>query len=108
MHIKQGDMVVVITGKDKGKKGKVLSVDTKKQRVYVEGANMVTKHQKPNPRMQTGGIVEQEASIHVSNVMIWDEKAKAPSRIRTTREQGKKDKKVVKHRVAVKSGAMLD
>ncbi len=108
MHIKQGDTVMVITGKDKGKKGKVLSVDNKKERVYVEGVNMVTKHQKPNPRMQTGGIIQQEAGIHVSNLMIWDEKSKAPSRIRTIRKQGKKDKKVMKYRVAVKSGEVLD
>ncbi len=108
MQIKQGDTVVIITGKDKGKKGKVLSVDNKKERVFVEGVNMVTKHQKPNPRMQTGGIIQQEAGIHVSNVMIWDEKAKAPTRIRTTRKQGKKDKKLKKYRVAVKSGELLD
>ncbi|PID79298.1 MAG: 50S ribosomal protein L24 [Clostridiales bacterium] len=80
MHIKQGDTVVVITGKDKG----------------------------PNPRMQTGGIVQQEASVHVSNVMIWDEKSKAPSRIRTVRKQEKKDRKPMKYRVAVKSGAVID
>ncbi len=108
MHIKQGDTVMVITGKDKGKKGKVLSVDYKKNRVFVEGVNMVTKHQKPNPRMQTGGIIQQEAGIHVSNVMVWDEKSKAPSRIRTIRKQDKKDKKVMKYRVAVKSGEIFD
>ncbi len=108
MQIKQGDTVVIITGKDKGKKGKVLSVDNKKERVFVEGVNMVTKHQKPNPRMQTGGIIQQEAGIHVSNVMIWDEKSKAPTRIRTTRKQGKKDNKMKKYRVAVKSGELLD
>lgn len=108
MHVKKGDTVVVITGKDKGKKGKVLGVSNKTDRVVVEGINMVTKHQKPNPRMQTGGIVHQEAPIHVSNVMVWDEKSKAPSRIRTARKQDKNDRKPKKYRVAVKSGEILD
>lgn len=108
MNIKKDDTVVVITGADKGKKGKVLSVNKETNRVWVEGVNMVTKHQKPNPRMQTGGIIQQESSIHVSNVMLWDEKSGAPSRVRTVREQRKNDKKTKKYRVAVKSGEILD
>ncbi len=75
MHVKKGDTVVVITGKDKGKKGKVLQVFLKTQRVIVEGVNMMTKHQKPNAKVQQGGIIHQEASIHVSNVMPFDAKA---------------------------------
>ncbi len=108
MNIKKGDTVVVITGADKGKKGKVLGVDRAKNRVWVEGVAMQTKHQKPSPRMQQGGIIEQEGSIHASNVMLWDDKSKAPSRIRTVREQRKNDKKPKKYRVAVKSGEILD
>ncbi len=108
MHVKKGDTVVVITGKDKGKKGKVLNVNPKTNRVVVEGINMVTKHQKPNPRMQTGGIIEKEAALHASNVMVWDEKSKSGSRVRYERKQGKKDRKVKKYRVAVKSGDTLD
>jgi len=63
---------------------------------------MVTKHQKPNPRMQTGGIFQKEAPIHVSNVMIWDEKAKSGSRVCHTVDNGKKV------RVAIKSGEVID
>ncbi|KAB3528880.1 50S ribosomal protein L24 [Alkaliphilus serpentinus] len=75
MRIKKGDTVVVITGKDKGKKGKVLQVMPKKERVIVEGVNMMSKHQKPTQQMQQGGIIHREAPIHVSNVMVFDKKA---------------------------------
>ncbi|SHH45509.1 large subunit ribosomal protein L24 [Tepidibacter thalassicus DSM 15285] len=75
MRVKKGDTVVVIAGKDKGKKGKVLKVFPKTQRVIVEGVNMVTKHQKPNAKVQQGGIIHQEAAIHISNVMPFDAKA---------------------------------
>lgn len=81
MHVKKGDTVVVITGKDKGKKGKVLQVLPKKNRVIVEGVNMITKHQKPNQQMQQGGIINQEAAIHSSNVMLWDKKANQGVRV---------------------------
>lgn len=67
--IKKDDLVQVITGKDKGKKGKVLSVDTKNHRVLVEGVNMVSKHSKPSMTNQQGGIIEKEAPIDISNVM---------------------------------------
>ena len=69
LKIKKGDMVKVIAGKDKDKEGKVIAVDHKKSRVVVEGINMVTKHTKPSMRNQQGGIVHQEAPIHISNVM---------------------------------------
>ncbi|MCM1158425.1 MAG: 50S ribosomal protein L24 [Bacteroidales bacterium] len=67
--IKKDDLVQVITGKDKGKTGKVLSVDTKNNRVLVEGVNMVSKHSKPSMTNQQGGIIEKEAPIDISNVM---------------------------------------
>jgi large subunit ribosomal protein L24 len=67
--IKKDDLVQVITGKDKGKSGKVLSVDTKNNRVLVEGVNMVSKHSKPSMTNQQGGIIEKEAPIDISNVM---------------------------------------
>ena len=72
-HIKRNDQVVVIAGKDKGKKGRVLRVIIDKQRVLVEGVGMVKKHMKPNPQRNTqGGILTQEAPIHISNVMLLD------------------------------------
>ena len=72
MHkIKKGDLVKVITGKDKDKTGKVLSVNVKKNTVLVEGCNMVTKHTKPSQTNQNGGIVHQEAPIDISNVMLF-------------------------------------
>ena len=71
MHkIKKGDLVKVITGKDKDKTGKVLSVNVKKNTVLVEGCNMVTKHTKPSAANQQGGIVTKEAPLHISNVML--------------------------------------
>ena len=69
LKIKKGDTVKVITGKDKEKEGKVLSVNVKKNTVIVEGVNMVTKHQKPSAQNQQGGIVTKEAPIDISNVM---------------------------------------
>lgn len=103
MHIKKGDTVIVISGKDKGKKGKVLRAMPKENRVIVEGVNMITKHQKPNAKVQQGGIVHQEGPIHVSNVMFWDAKAKAPTRIGYKfLEDGKKV------RVSKKTGETLD
>ena len=69
LKIKKGDTVRVIAGKDKGKEGKVLSVDVKKNRVIVEGVNIVTKHVKPRKAGEAGGRIQQEAPIHVSNVL---------------------------------------
>lgn len=91
MHVKKGDMVVVISGKDKGKKGKVLAAMPKKNRVIVEGVNMLTKHQKPNPQLQQGGIIHQEGPIHVSNVMLYCSKDKTGVRVgHKVLENGKK------------------
>ena len=70
MKLKKGDNVIVIAGKDKGKAGKILVVDRKKNRVIVEGVNMVSKHTKPSPANQQGGIVNKEAPIDASNVML--------------------------------------
>lgn len=76
LKIKKGDTVKIITGKDKNKTGKVLSVDVKKNKVVVEGRNMVTKHTKPSAQNQQGGIVHQEAALDLSNVMlVVDDKA---------------------------------
>ncbi len=68
--IKKGDLVEVISGKDKGKRGKVLRVIPKERKVIVEGVNIVKRHQRPNPRMREGGIVEREAPIYASKVML--------------------------------------
>lgn len=81
LHVKKGDMVQVITGKDAGKKGKILSVDTAKGRVIVEGVNIIKKHTKPTQSNPQGGIIEKEAAIDTSNVMIYCSKCKAPVRI---------------------------
>ncbi len=102
MNIKKGDMVVVISGEEKGKKAKVIAVDPKKNRVLVENTNMVTSHVKPNMKVQNGGIFKKEAPIHISNVMLWDEKAKSGTRIRKEKtEDGVK-------RISVKSGNEIE
>jgi large subunit ribosomal protein L24 len=72
MHVKTGDTVKVIAGNDKGKTGRIMSVKTDKNKVVVEGLNMVTKHNKPNAKNPNGSITKQEAAIHVSNVMLVD------------------------------------
>jgi large subunit ribosomal protein L24 len=89
-NIKKGDNVVVITGndKDRTKPRKVLSVHPLEARVLVEGVNMVTKHLKPNAQNPQGGIVQEEATIHISNVMLFDAKTKAPARIKRERKDG--------------------
>ncbi|MGI9953018.1 50S ribosomal protein L24 [Moorellaceae bacterium AZ2] len=81
MHVRKGDTVVVIAGKDKGKKGKVLRVIPSEQRVVVEGVNIVKRHMRPNPQLQQGGIIEKEAPLHSSNVMLVCTKCDQPTRI---------------------------
>jgi len=81
VKIRKGDSVLVIAGKDRGKKGKVRAADYKDNRVTVEGANMVKKHAKTVPGAQQGGIVEREASLHVSDVMLVCSKCNHPARI---------------------------
>ena len=91
MRIKKGDRVKVITGAYKGTIGEVTSVYSKEDKVIVEGVNMVKKHQKPTQANPDGGIIEKEAKIHVSNVMLWDEKSKKASRIKMeVKEDGTK------------------
>lgn len=70
LHIKVGDAVKVLSGESRGQEGQVLSIDRKKMRATVEGLNMVKKHQKPNAANPEGGIVEMEAGIHISNLMV--------------------------------------
>lgn len=83
MYIRKGDTVVVTTGDSRyhGKKGRVLAVYPQRDRLVVEGVNMVKRHTKPSSRNQQGGIVEKEAPIHVSNVMSWCDSASKPSKI---------------------------
>ncbi len=90
LHIKKGDEVVILTGKDKTKKGRVLKVFVKTQRAIVEGRNMVSKHAKPNAKNPQGGIEQKEAPIHISNLNVVDPKTGAATRIgRRLDEKGK-------------------
>ncbi len=90
LHIKKGDMVYVNAGNSKGQSGKVLAVDVEKQRAIVEGLNIVKKHTKPNSKNPQGGIVEQEAGIHISNLQPLDPKSGKATRIgRRLNDQGK-------------------
>ncbi|MBK6886927.1 MAG: 50S ribosomal protein L24 [Tetrasphaera sp.] len=100
MKIKKGDTVQVLTGKDKSKQGKVIAVDTETQRVTVEGVNRITRHVKPGPR-GTGGLVVQEAPIHVSNVAVLDPSDKLPTRVKTRVEQVERDGRTKSSRVRV-------
>jgi len=101
--IRKNDTVVIIAGKDKGKTGRVIRVLPSKNAVIVEQANIVKKHQRPNQTNRTGGIVDQEAPIHVSNVMLLDGKTDRGARFGVT--EGKNGEKV---RVAAKSGTVFD
>jgi large subunit ribosomal protein L24 len=90
LHIKKGDAVVVISGENKGQKGKVLEVLSEKQRAIVEGVNMVSKHTKPNAASPQGGIVKQEAPIHISNLLNVDPSSGKPTRVgRRLNDKGK-------------------
>lgn len=81
MHVKKGDLVVVISGKERGLKGRILQVLPTQDRVIVEGRNLVKRHMKPNPLIgREGGIVEKEAPIHVSNVLLYSEELERPVR----------------------------
>ena len=99
-RLKTGDKVVVIAGKDKGKEGKILVVDRKKGKVVVEGINMVSKHTKPTPMNQQGGIVKKENFIDASNVMYVHNGK--PTRLGAKIENGKKS------RVAKSTGEVID
>jgi large subunit ribosomal protein L24 len=112
MKIKKGDLVQVLTGKDKAKQGKVIAVYPETQRVLVEGVNRVTRHTKAGQTARgtrTGGLVVQEAAIHVSNVAVVDPSDKKPTRVKTrveTVERNGRDK-AARSRVAVRSGKDL-
>jgi len=98
LHIKKGDMVYVLSGDDRGHKGRVLSVDRAKYRAIVEGANIVTKATKPSAKYPQGGLIKKEAPIHISNLSLIDPKSGKPTRIALRREDGKSV------RIAKKSG----
>ena len=108
LKIRSDDRVKVTAGKDRGKTGKVLRVEPTKQRLYVEGLNMVKRHMKPQQvrdtnRAQTvGGVISKEGPIHVSNVMLIDPKGGAPTRVRIERENGRP------LRVAKRTGQRID
>jgi large subunit ribosomal protein L24 len=104
-RIRSEDEVIVIGGKDRGKRGKVLRVDPKKERVFVEGLNMIKRHQRPQQTaggQTAGGVIEREGPIHVSNVMLIDPKDNKPTRVGTDLVDGKRV------RVAKRSGQRLD
>ena len=105
MRIRTDDNVVVISGKDKGKTGKVLRVDRERDRVVVEGVNIVKRHQRPTPGRPNAevGVIEREGAIHVSNVALLDPKENKPTRIGITRDaEGRR------MRVTKRSGTELD
>ena len=108
LRIRRDDTVVVISGKSKGRTGKVLRVDAASKRVYVEGCNVVKRHQRPNPAASPGspaaqgGVIEQEGPIHVSNVALVDPKDDKPTRVGVSRESGGR------FRVARRSGQKID
>ena len=102
LKIKKGDTVRVIAGKDKEKEGKVLAVNAEKGTVVVEGVNMIKRHLKPGKETQEGGIITQEGPIHISNVMYFDTKEKATTKIGYKGEGGQKV------RISRKTGAELE
>lgn len=103
LKIRRDDQVVVTSGKDKGQTGRVLRVEPAKSRVYVEGLNIIKRHNKPRPgTTDPGGIVEKEGPIHISNVMLLDPQDNKPTRVGVTRENG------VRARVSKKTGNKVD
>ena len=103
LKVRRDDQVLVISGKDRGKTGRVLRVDPKAERVYVEGLNIVKRHQRPRPgSTDPGGVVEKEGPIHISNVMLLDPQDNKPTRVGILREDGKR------FRVAKRTGNRLD
>lgn len=101
IRIKKGDMVQVLSGVDRGKQGRVLSVERKKMRAIVEGVHIITKATKPNAQHPQGGLIKKEAPIHISNIALIDPKSGKPTRIRMEMRDGKKV------RVAVKSNEVI-
>src|SRR3954447_62702 len=102
MRIRRDDQVIVISGKDRGKTGRILRVDPKKERVYVEGLNIVKRHQRPRPgSTDPGGVIEKEGPIHVSNVMLLDPSDNNPPRVGVVHEDG------ARFRVARRTGKRI-
>jgi large subunit ribosomal protein L24 len=107
-RIKSGDEVIVISGKDRGKRGKVLRVEPRQHRLYVEGLNIIKRHQRPRQvsgaqrAEQVGGVIEKEGPIHISNVMLADPQGGRPTRVRIESDGGQR------YRVAARSGTRLD
>jgi large subunit ribosomal protein L24 len=90
LHVRKGDTAIVISGNDKGKKGKVLEVIPAKNRAIIEGVNMITKHVKPSANNPEGGIERTEASIHISNIMVVDPSSGEPTKVgRKLNDNGK-------------------
>ena len=102
MHVRKGDQVVVTTGREKGKRGRVLRLLTAKNRVMIERVNMVKRHTKPTQRSPRGGIIEKEAGLPISNVSLWCGKCAAPRRAKHEIDGDKK------RRVCVKCGAAFE
>jgi large subunit ribosomal protein L24 len=103
MHLRKGDQVVVIAGKEKGKRGRVLRLQTEKGRVVIERINLVKRHTKPSQRQPRGGILEKEGSVEASNVSLWCGKCVAPRRARVEDKEGHK-----KRRVCIKCGTVFE
>ena len=103
MHVRKGDQVVVIAGKEKGKRGRVMRLLTEKGRVVIERVNMVKRHTKPTQRNPRGGIIEKEGSLDLSNVALWCGKCVAPRRGRHEHNEGQP-----KRRVCVKCGTVFE
>jgi len=102
-HVRKGDTVIVVAGKERGKRGRVLRVIPEKSRVVVERINMIKRHQRPTQKLPQGGIIEREGSIHLSNVMLVDPTSGKPTRIgMRALADGKKV------RMARKSGEIID
>ena len=102
-HVRKGDTVMVVAGKERGKRGKVLRVLKDKGRVLVEHLNMIKKHQRPTQKLRHGGIIEREGPIHLSNVMVVDPSTDKPTRVGVrSLTDGRKA------RVARKSGEFID
>ena len=95
LKIKKGDTVQIISGKDKGKIGKVLLIQKKKERVFVEDINFQTKHQKPRQKGQPGKIIKKEGSIHYSNILLYSNSSKKGERIKTIVDKEKKSKVII-------------
>lgn len=103
-HVRRNDTVLILTGKDRGKRGRVLQVMPDKQRVLIEGVNMIKRHTRPNPQRNIkGGVLEREASMHVSNVQLIDPSSNKPTRV--GRKQLEDGQRV---RIGRKSGEVVD